>query len=101
MCVSHLGLDADKRLAAAVPGIDVIVGGHSHTEIPKPLKMENGTIIVQAGAYGVYRGVLELVVNKTTGRVVGYSDSSGLKLVSAGVQNTPDRRAALIVKKYN
>ncbi len=47
--LSHLGLDADKSLAAAVPGIDVIVGGHSHTEIPKPLKTESGTVIVQAG----------------------------------------------------
>ncbi len=99
--LSHLGLEADKSLAAAVPGIDVIVGGHSHTEIPKPLKTESGTIIVQAGAYGLYLGVLELTVNKTTGRAVGYAESSGLKLVSAGAQNRPDRRAALIVKKYN
>ena len=98
--LSHLGLDADKGLAAAVHGIDVIVGGHSHTEIPKPLKTESGTIIVQAGAYGLYLGVLELIVNKATGRAVGYSESSGLRLVSAGSQNVPDRKAALIVKKY-
>ena len=99
--LSHLGLDADKRVAAAVPGIDVIVGGHSHTEISKPLRMASGTVIVQAGAYGLYLGVLELVVDKVTGRATGYTESSGLRLVSAGPQDRSDRKAALIVKKYN
>jgi 5'-nucleotidase / UDP-sugar diphosphatase len=98
--LSHLGLDADKRVASAVPGIDVIVGGHSHTVIPKPLKLDN-TLILQAGAYGLYLGVLELVVNETTGRAIGYTKQSGLKIVSAGLQDKMDRKAALIVKEYN
>ncbi|MBI9079993.1 MAG: 5'-nucleotidase C-terminal domain-containing protein [Pseudodesulfovibrio sp.] len=29
--LTHVGLDRDKELAAVVPGVDVIVGGHSHT----------------------------------------------------------------------
>ncbi len=126
--LSHLGLDADKKLAAVVPGIDVIVGGHSHTEIPKPLRVrmnfhglaransssEHGEregeagypragvpVIVQAKAYGVYLGVLELIVDKATGRATGFTGSSGLRLVSATPQNRPDRKTALIVKKYD
>ena len=99
--LSHLGFEADKRVASAVPGIDVIVGGHSHTVIPKPLQTEGGTVIVQAGAYGVYLGVLDLIVNKATGRAAGIAGTSGLRLVSAAPQSTPDRKAALIVKKYD
>jgi 5'-nucleotidase/UDP-sugar diphosphatase len=98
--LSHMGLDADKDLASSVPGIDVIVGGHSHTEVTKPLKMENGTVIVQAGAYGVYLGVLELNLDPNTGRPTGHTDKSGLKLISAGPQDRFDRKTALIVKKY-
>ncbi len=98
--LSHLGLDADRRVASAVPGIDVIVGGHSHTVIPKPLKQDN-TVILQAGAYGLYLGVLELVVDEATGRAIGYTDASGLRIVSAGPQDKTDGKAALIVKKYN
>jgi 5'-nucleotidase/UDP-sugar diphosphatase len=98
--LSHMGLDADKDLAASVPGIDVIVGGHSHTEVTKPLRMDSGTVIVQAGAYGAYLGVLELNLDLTTGRPAGFSDRSGLRLVSAGPQDPFDRKTALIVKKY-
>ena len=34
--LSHCGFQADQELAARVPGIDVIVGGHSHTKILQP-----------------------------------------------------------------
>ena len=56
---------------------------------------------MQAGAYGVYLGVLDLIVDKATGRAAGFTGTSGLRLVSAAPQNTPDRKAALIVKKYD
>jgi 5'-nucleotidase/UDP-sugar diphosphatase len=45
--LSHSGYPADRMLAEKVEGIDVIVGGHSHTKITKPVKVGN-TIIVQA-----------------------------------------------------
>jgi len=66
ICLSHGGLrenkslSEDDRLAKEVPGIDLIVSGHSHTKLQKPL-MVNQTMIVQAGAHGQYVGVLDLV----------------------------------------
>jgi 5'-nucleotidase len=66
ICVAHSGLSADGKgpdaeLATKAPGIDVIVGGHSHTLLAQPVVV-GGTIIVQAGAYGEQLGRLELDV---------------------------------------
>ncbi len=61
ICLSHLGIDADAALAAAVPGIDVIVGGHSHTALVQP-KVIGETLIVQAGEWAEYVGVLDVSV---------------------------------------
>lgn len=48
--LSHCGLQADMDLARAVPGIDLIVGGHSHHALVQPVQVGQ-TTIVQAGAY--------------------------------------------------
>jgi 5''-nucleotidase/2'',3''-cyclic phosphodiesterase and related esterases len=62
----HLGLDeasvdTSLKLAEEVPGIDLIVDGHSHTELPEGLEA-GGTLIVQTGEYGEHIGVVELTV---------------------------------------
>jgi len=49
--VSHIGLPADRALAKGVNGLDVIIGGHSHTRMDSPEHV-NGVYIVQAGSYG-------------------------------------------------
>ena len=53
--LSHLGLDADKAVAETISGIDIVIGGHDHFTLDKPV-MINGkkgtkTYIVQAGAF--------------------------------------------------
>jgi 2',3'-cyclic-nucleotide 2'-phosphodiesterase (5'-nucleotidase family) len=67
--LSHCGFQADKELAARVPGIDVIVGGHSHTKILQP-ELVGQTIIVQAWEHAKALGVLNLQVKD--GKVVGF-----------------------------
>jgi 5'-nucleotidase / UDP-sugar diphosphatase len=53
--------DTDVALAAAVPGIDVLVGGHAHRGIDPPFREPtNGTIIVQTFGHTTTLGVLEL-----------------------------------------
>ncbi len=60
--LSHIGLDSDERLARAVPGIDLIVGGHSHTRLYEASRVGE-TWIVQAGSYCRTLGVVDLVVS--------------------------------------
>lgn len=98
--LSHLGLDADEQLAGQVSGIDVIVGGHSHTAVITPVKI-NDTIIVQAKCYGDYLGVLELQIDETTQKIANYSKANVLRTVVAGPQATADAGIAEIVDRYN
>ena len=58
--LSHLGLADDRRLAAAVPGIDLIVGGHNHHVLAQPA-MAGEVAILQAGERGRWLGRLDLV----------------------------------------
>jgi 5'-nucleotidase/UDP-sugar diphosphatase len=74
--ISHSGVDEDREMAREVPGIDVIVGGHSHTALFKPI-LEGDTIIVQAGCWGEYLGQLELAYNPDTGKVRVRNEENG------------------------
>jgi 2',3'-cyclic-nucleotide 2'-phosphodiesterase (5'-nucleotidase family) len=72
ICLSHLGTTADfLGLADNVPGIDIIVGGHSH-DLFEEAVVRNGKIIVQAGDYG--RDLGELTVNYEPGKGVSLVD---------------------------
>lgn len=68
VALTHSGIGEDRELARSVDGIDVIVGGHCHTPLQKPIK-EGNTLIVQAGSYVEYLGCLELAYNAATGQV--------------------------------
>ncbi len=73
IALTHVGLPADARIAAAVSGVDVIVGGHSHTLLsnthdralgPYPTMITNPdgveVPIVQAYAYSKFLGEIEI-----------------------------------------
>jgi 5'-nucleotidase len=77
ICVSHNGYTQDQELASKTKGINVIVGGHSHSLLlnnatlgpvgPYPTKVldlnQSPTYIVQAHRFGNYLGHLELEWN--------------------------------------
>ena len=62
VCLSHSGLEEDSELAAAAPGIDVIISGHTHEKTETPISIGN-TLIVQAGSYTKNLGILDLDVS--------------------------------------
>ncbi len=69
ICLSHLGYkyDGDKvddlKLAKATEHIDLIIGGHTHTFLPKPTIVKNrqdqDVLVNQVGAYGVNLGRID------------------------------------------
>ncbi|MDZ7341531.1 MAG: bifunctional metallophosphatase/5'-nucleotidase [candidate division KSB1 bacterium] len=64
--LSHQGLEADRQLAQELGRqVDVIIGGHSHSRLEKPERV-NGKIIVQTGSYCRNLGRLNLVVAADT-----------------------------------
>jgi 5'-nucleotidase / UDP-sugar diphosphatase len=59
--IDHNGQGEDAALAAKVPGIDLIISGHTHETLAQPAQVGN-TLIVTAGAYTAYLGELALTV---------------------------------------
>ena len=57
----------DVALAEAVPGIDIVVGGHSHTELREPIIVNGRTPVVQTGKEG--KNVGELVIRVDGGKL--------------------------------
>jgi 2',3'-cyclic-nucleotide 2'-phosphodiesterase (5'-nucleotidase family) len=57
--LSHLGYTTDIELAETVPGIDVILGGHSGRSLSYPMRIRD-TVIVQVGSKGLHVGELFL-----------------------------------------
>jgi len=59
------GTGEDVTLAQTVPGIDVIISGHTHDAIPQPLHPAGTkTLIVQSGSYGSNLGEMKLTYTK-------------------------------------
>jgi S-sulfosulfanyl-L-cysteine sulfohydrolase len=65
--LSHNGMDVDLKLAGRVSGIDVILGGHTHDAIPRPIPIKNAagtTLVTNAGSNGKFLAVLDLELAK-------------------------------------
>lgn len=57
--LSHLGIRYDEAMAEQVPGIHLILGGHTHHLLEEPLSV-NGVMISAAGKFGEYVGRIEI-----------------------------------------
>ena len=69
--LSHLGKPADLKLAQAVDGIDLIIGGHSHTVMPQGQHVRSPSgedvLVAQTGQKLEYLGKVQLDLKKTDG----------------------------------
>jgi 2',3'-cyclic-nucleotide 2'-phosphodiesterase (5'-nucleotidase family) len=67
--LSHQGLEDDRQLVENVSGIDLIIGGHSHTLILSGEK-RNNVLITQAGEYAIALGRIDATLDPSTGRLI-------------------------------
>ncbi|NLU32864.1 MAG: LysM peptidoglycan-binding domain-containing protein [Clostridiaceae bacterium] len=101
VCVTHLGLDessleTSRLIARQVSGIDLIIDGHSHTELSEPLKVGN-TLIVQTGEYMQNAGIVQISLDRSN-KILSISGS--LYPVEQGAELTPDADILAAIEEY-
>ena len=72
--LTHIGIEKDKRLATLLDpawGVNLIIGGHSHTILQKPEEV-NGILIAQAGVGTAQVGRFDIVVDSDLNSVHSY-----------------------------
>lgn len=113
IAVTHIGVDDDVKLAAAVPELDLIIGGHSHTYLANP-KVVGHTQIVQAASYGRYIGEVtfnivddkvtdfhyELIEVKTAGRTPSADVKAVIDGYESGVAAEMDVQIGILKKDW-
>lgn len=105
--LSHNGMDVDIKLASRVRGIDIILGGHTHDAIPRPLSVSNPggkTLVTNAGSNGKFLAVLDLDVRDGKLRDLRYKllpVFSNLLPADRDMQTLIDRVRAPYVGKLN
>jgi 5'-nucleotidase len=72
--LTHIGFESDKELARILKpewGVDLIIGGHSHTILEKPEKINN-ILIAQAGVGTNQIGRFDIIVDDETNSIVDW-----------------------------
>tara|TARA_R110002072_G_scaffold1780_9_gene14742 strand:- start:22854 stop:24206 length:1353 start_codon:yes stop_codon:yes gene_type:complete len=95
LVVSHVGHEEEQALAQDIEGIDVIIGGHSHTKVLPPVKVGD-TYVAQAGYYGAYVGKIELTVDTESNSMTTFKGT----LIPAADLPPPDKKVERLVKRW-
>ena len=112
--LTHIGLESDKELAAMLKpewGVDMIVGGHSHSVLTEPVKVNN-VLIAQAGTGTNQIGRFDITVDDDTNSIVDYTwklvpieegiappDEKLLAFIDA-FRNTVDKKYSTVLCKF-
>jgi 5'-nucleotidase len=86
VALSHLGLENDRKLAQALPDLDVIIGGHSHSTLPDG-ELVNGVLVAQAADNAHYLGRLDMLLAAGSGKVL--EKSAALIEIPENTPNDP------------
>ena len=98
--LTHIGIEADQQLAAILDprwGVDLIIGGHSHTLLEKPIEV-NGIPIVQAASGTDQIGRFDILVDTGLNSI----DSYTWQLIPITPEHCPeDKVLKEIIEKYH
>lgn len=67
LALTHIGFDQDLLLAASLPGLELIVGGDSHTLLPQPVPIKGIPIVQAGGEANQYLGRLDCTFVRENG----------------------------------
>lgn len=62
IALTHVGVEADKQIAAQVAGIDLVIGGHDHVDPTRYCRTTNEILVCQTPAKGKYVGRVDLAL---------------------------------------
>lgn len=113
--LTHIGFEEDKKLAAMLDpawGVDVIIGGHSHTFLTEPAKV-NDILIVQAGTGTDQIGRFDIMVDTDNNCVDSYTwepipineetcpRDIGIECLINGYKKGTDEKYGRIITRFN
>ena len=113
--LTHIGFESDLELAAMLDpewGVDMIIGGHSHTILEQPAEV-NGILIAQAGVGTDQIGRFDIMVDDDTNSIVDYTwelvpikegiaePDTYMEEFIAGYKEEVDRKYSVIISKFN
>ncbi|WP_127495539.1 bifunctional metallophosphatase/5'-nucleotidase [Paenibacillus glycanilyticus] len=107
--MSHLGINVDKQMAEKIPGIDLIMGGHTHHLLEEPLVI-GGTSICAAGKYGEQIGRVELELDESAKRPIiraacvpmaAYAEHPAAAAIIGGYREAGERRLSRVIARLD
>jgi 5'-nucleotidase/UDP-sugar diphosphatase len=113
--LTHIGFESDVELARMLKpewGVDMIIGGHSHTILDTPVEA-NGILVAQAGVGTDQIGRFDIVVDDDTNSIVEYKwklipitddlaePDEGLTEFIASFKEVVDRKYSTVISKFS
>lgn len=91
VALSHIGIDESSEVvstmvAEQVDGIDIIIDGHSHSELSEGITTENGTLIASTGEYENNLGKVVLTIDRNSKNIVNKESSLISKSETADIE---------------